>query len=698
MAQAGAISWLFSLVDRVSRPAKVISKSVDTITKSTKTAEQAAGRTGSAWGKVFGGIQQAASSAARGVQGAFRGIGESFRKIVNLPNLIAGTFAAWGGKLVLDAVGWRESTLSGLDLLLGGQKRAAAVMKEIEGLSSRLRLPMDTVAAHMEGFLRTGKVTVAESEVMMRALGEVYATKGFRPEVFELGAETMRFMATQSSLTARAYTGAFRQMGLSTAVFEQNLAKLRGETVAQTKKALAAGQIAGKQGVQAMVATIQQQFSRGKPIGTALEEQSRTFPGLMRGLSVAWGNLWKKLDLSAMPGLEPFRKLLDSIIKILEDDKLRESVQRIVSDIFEALFGGVAGTIDEKSIIGFLEKLPGMAKQAGDAIRGFGAGVGDAFGVIKRAWDFVEPAFSALERLFGGGVKKAGGAGGAGRTAGFAAGIIGPLLILKPILGPIIGLFGALAAKLFLLGKAWLVGMGPIGWIILGLAGVAALVIHFQDDIQKAFQGVLDWLGNLWKGFEQWGNNLDAWVMGLAKQFKDWLAGLVTSADTWLANLEKSFNDGLANIWKAITDFGNRMWDAAIKWGTDLIGGFTKGITDKIDAVKDTLGGVWRGITRTVQNVLGEKSPSKVFERIGKNVMEGFTRGVGDTGPQVPMPSVAGNGRAAPRANLSIVINIDGSRSPQETGEAVRDSVTSVLGQWFDLFAQETGGTPEAAG
>jgi hypothetical protein len=43
------------------------------------------------------------------------------------------------------------------------------------------------------------------------------------------------------------------------------------------------------------------------------------------------------------------------------------------------------------------------------------------------------------------------------------------------------------------------------------------------------------------------------------------------------------------------------------------------------------------------------------------------------------------------------VINIDGAQSPTQTGAAVRDSVTSVLGQWFDLFAQETGGAPLAS-
>ena len=69
--------------------------------------------------------------------------------------------------------------------------------------------------------------------------------------------------------------------------------------------------------------------------------------------------------------------------------------------------------------------------------------------------------------------------------------------------------------------------------------------------------------------------------------------------------------------------------------GKDLIGGFVKGISSMLSAVKDTAKKVAEGAANAIKGFLGIKSPSRVMIEQGEYTGEGFAIGIKDTKKQV---------------------------------------------------------------
>lgn len=70
---------------------------------------------------------------------------------------------------------------------------------------------------------------------------------------------------------------------------------------------------------------------------------------------------------------------------------------------------------------------------------------------------------------------------------------------------------------------AWLIGLGPIGWIIMGVTALIALVVvawkknlfGFRDKVIALGQ----WFKNAWSKIKNWGSNLRKWGANLIKEF-----------------------------------------------------------------------------------------------------------------------------------------------------------------------------------
>ncbi|TXF11933.1 phage tail tape measure protein [Pelomicrobium methylotrophicum] len=142
---------------------------------------------------------------------------------------------------------------------------------------------------------------------------------------------------------------------------------------------------------------------------------------------------------------------------------------------------------------------------------------------------------------------------------------------------------GAATAALMAVGRAvlWLgraVLLNPIGLVLTAIAGAAYLVWRNWDKI-----GPL--LGRVWDGIKS----------------------------------------GFANAWEWLKGLPGRLLDI----GQRIVGGLIDGIKSRLSAAGEAIKGLGQSVVSGLKNLLGIRSPSRVFAELGGFVAEGFAGGIG---------------------------------------------------------------------
>lgn len=133
---------------------------------------------------------------------------------------------------------------------------------------------------------------------------------------------------------------------------------------------------------------------------------------------------------------------------------------------------------------------------------------------------------------------------------------------------PTILAIGQLAYALYGLGAAWIAGMGPVGWVILGIIALTAATVAFVKHLDE----IRDWF----HGLPMWGKSLVV------------IAGLMTGLAGWSALLAILWDD-IKQGWDALT------WsvtNAVTVWKQNLED-FFAWFSSKWDAVSAAVGSTW---------------------------------------------------------------------------------------------------------
>lgn len=149
---------------------------------------------------------------------------------------------------------------------------------------------------------------------------------------------------------------------------------------------------------------------------------------------------------------------------------------------------------------------------------------------------------------------------------------------------------------------AWFIALGPIGWVVGAIVGLAALVIANWDKISSA-------TSRIWSSISQ--AVAQAWEK--AKQTTQ-EALMVVSAI-------------IAQLPGKVLAFRGEMLSA----GTDLIRGLINGIKNMAGSAIEAISGVVGGVINKAKSLLDINSPSRVFKEIGTFVGQGMAIGVSNT-------------------------------------------------------------------
>lgn len=206
--------------------------------------------------------------------------------------------------------------------------------------------------------------------------------------------------------------------------------------------------------------------------------------------------------------------------------------------------------------------------------------------------------------------------------------IIGELLIdliepLAPALIEILNAFTPLIPVIIELIRAFLPLIQDVlpvlidllkNFVVPILVAVAATMTGVLANGIKFLIGVIENLGNFFRSFAE----------GFSRVWND----TVKSVSDTLNNLGRFFGDTFTNIrntiTKAVGDFGTLLFKA----GTDLVQGLINGVLNFGTKIATALKDVVDGAVTGVKQLLGIRSPSRVFDEIGQNIGDGLIKGM----------------------------------------------------------------------
>ncbi|MGW1938950.1 phage tail tape measure protein [Streptomyces goshikiensis] len=213
----------------------------------------------------------------------------------------------------------------------------------------------------------------------------------------------------------------------------------------------------------------------------------------------------------------------------------------------------------------------------------------------------------------------------------------------------------------------WLIAMGPIGWIILGVIALAALIYTYWDQIKaytSAAWGAV-WGGIKWAVDQIW-NFFVTWMLGgiIWQHWAEIQQGAVTAWNAimaWLGQIPGWLYQAFLNFtliglfishWQAMRDGAVRKGSELVAWVRGLPGMISSGLGNLgsllVGHGQDVVSGLWRGIQSMggwlrstlmgwarnlipgpIAKALGIASPSKLMaDQVGQWIPAGVVLGI----------------------------------------------------------------------
>jgi phage-related protein len=221
-------------------------------------------------------------------------------------------------------------------------------------------------------------------------------------------------------------------------------------------------------------------------------------------------------------------------------------------------------------------------------------------------------------------------------------------------------------------------------WEALRTAGSAAMeaftTIDWNQAGKDAVNAIIDgikWLGtHLWAALKTIGRS--AW-----EGFRD-----INWHDVGV-NIIEFIKNGIMSvgsfIWGALTEIGSKAWEGFknLDWvqaGIDIINGIIEGIKSVGHKIGESISGFAKDAVKTVKNVLGIESPSKVFrDQVGKWIPLGIAAGITDDADAVT-DAINGIAKGAVEDAGTIPLAFSGTVAPGAAGGNVITNYFNVSG------------------
>lgn len=218
---------------------------------------------------------------------------------------------------------------------------------------------------------------------------------------------------------------------------------------------------------------------------------------------------------------------------------------------------------------------------------------------------------------------------------------------------------------------AWFIALGPIGWVIGAIVGLAILIIANWDKIsawtKKTWSTVSTWISTKWSEIKRKTSEAvsNMWntvktkfteIVNSVREKMDnarstiqekWeaakvaasqkLAEIVVAAAKFLGEVVSKVREKMGEAVQVLGEKVGEMPGKVLSFvgdmlsaGADLVSGLINGIKNMGSAAVEAISGVVGGVISKAKSLLDINSPSRVFSEFGGYVSEGLANGVSD--------------------------------------------------------------------
>lgn len=255
-----------------------------------------------------------------------------------------------------------------------------------------------------------------------------------------------------------------------------------------------------------------------------------------------------------------------------------------------------------------------------------GAGLGKGIGKLGAFTGKVVASFTRVATV------------AAAKSASMAAGVIGKFATMsakamasmakmaaKVVAKWVIMAAGAMA-RAAVMAAAWVVAMGPVGWVTAAIVALVALIIANWDKVKK-------WTVKIWNAIWGWIKKAWKWIVdkvtGAAKAVwhavKNGVSNAYHAVTSWLGKALNWIAGLPGRILSALGNLGKLLWNA----GKDIIGGLWNGLLSMGKWLMNKILGFLKSfIPGPILDFFGIGSPSKLMADIAKWIPEGIAVGI----------------------------------------------------------------------
>lgn len=384
---ADAASFVVSLVDRVSGPARAAAGQIGALTKGFRQAGDAADRARkqeeAAW-RAMGGKGAKGGGFGSGFDaGKLKSKASDAYGFVQDKAISAAKWTALGTAAIGTALGYsivkntvhmamfEDQSKTAFKSLTGSVAGSEKAWDSSLVLARQLGMGVEDTVGSMKHLLAM-QFTLPQAEEMVRMSADLQAVTGDAHSA-ERALRAITQIKAKGRLQAEELVGQLAEAGVSTTLVYQELQKsMNLKTTGDVQKAITAGKVDADTGIAAIKAAIGHKTHSSTAGQAGAAYAQNTYSGLLAQLKNAPQFLFVRLGEAVAGNLEKFKPLVQKIIGAIDDIK-GDEMARFVGNVLT-----------------FVERLVPLGIE-------FAKGFGEGFGAMNDALGSLDPSQASLE-------------------------------------------------------------------------------------------------------------------------------------------------------------------------------------------------------------------------------------------------------------------------------------------------------------